>query len=322
MPVTIDTIRAAQERIAPYIVRTPCIRLNNLDGYLGCRVYVKAECMQVTGAFKLRGAINKLLSLSPEQLSHGVVAASSGNHGRAVAYGAKLLGTPAVIVMPRTAPAIKIENIRALGAEIVLCDASERFQIAERICEERHAAMVPPFNDESVMAGQGTAGIELVEQCPPLDLVITPVSGGGLLGGVSTAVKALSPRTKVMGAEPEALPRYSASLAAGKPVTVERHVSVADALVSDTPGSVCFPQVRDYADGVVPVNDKYLLQGMKLLLLEGKMLAEPSSCIGIGAVLQGRIPVTPEMNVCFVLSGGSVGLSQLDMLGQPDGNPQ
>ncbi len=314
MSVTIETIREAQERISPYILRTPCLRLNRLDPSLGCQVYVKAECMQITGAFKLRGALNKLLSLPPERLSNGVVAASSGNHGRAVAYGAKLLGTTALIVMPRTAPAVKIEGIRSLGAEVVLCDVAERFRVAERICRERNAAMIPPFNDEEVMAGQGTAGLELAEQCPDLDMVVVPVSGGGLLGGVSAAVKALSPHTKVYGAEPAALPRYSRSLAAGRPITVERRATVADALASDTPGELCFPQVRDHADGVVPVDDPYLLQGMKLMLLEGKVLAEPSSCIGVGAVLQGRIPVSPESKVCFLLSGGNVGLEQLEIL--------
>ncbi|MBR4702810.1 MAG: threonine/serine dehydratase [Oscillospiraceae bacterium] len=314
MPVTIETIREAQERISPYSLRTPCLRLNSLDEFLGCQVYVKAECMQITGAFKLRGALNKLLSLPREQLQGGVVAASSGNHGRAVAYGAKLLGASAAIVMPRTAPGIKIDGIRSLGAEVVLCDVSQRFRVAEELCRERNAAMVPPFNDPAVMAGQGTAGIELVEQCPPLDMVVVPVSGGSLLGGVSAAVKALSPETRVFGAEPEALPRYSASLSAGGPVTVERHATVADALASDTPGSLCFPLVQKHADGVVPVDDAFTLRGMKLLLLEGKLLAEPSSCIGIGAVLQGRLPVSPGMKVCFLISGGNVGLDQLDLL--------
>ena len=314
MTVTLETIREARERIAPYIVKTPLLRLKNLDPFLGCTVYAKAECMQVTGSFKLRGALSKLLSLPREQLARGVVAASSGNHGRAVAYGAKFLGTTAVIVMPRTAPAIKVENIRALGAEVVLCDAAERFKVAAEICAERGAVSVPPFNDEAVLAGQGTAGLEIAEQAPELDMVIAPVSGGGLLGGVSTAVKLFAPHMKVYGAEPAALPRYSASLAAGHPVTVERNASVADALVADTPGDVCFPYVQRYTDGVAAVDDTHLLRGMKLLLTEGKVLAEPASCIGLGAVLQGLIPAAQETKVCFLLSGGSVGLDQLDML--------
>ena len=314
MTVTIDDIREAQERISGYVVRTPLLRLHALDPHVGCQVYAKAENMQVAGSFKARGAFNRLLSLTQDELACGIVAASSGNHGRAIAYGAGLLGAKATIVMPRTAPAIKVKNIRALGAEIVLCDVSERFEVALRICEERGATLVPPFNDEAVMAGQGTAGIEIVEQCPDLDMVVVPLSGGGLLGGVSTAIKALAPQVKVFGAEPTALPRYSASLAAGHPVTVERHVSVADALASDTPGSLCFSQVQAHVDGVVAVEDAFLLKGMGLLLTEGKLLAEPASCIGLGAVLEGKIAVVPSDKVCFLLSGGSVSLEQLDML--------
>lgn len=293
---------------------SPVIRAKALDAYLGCEVYLKAECMQATGAFKLRGAMNKLLSLSAEELSHGIVAASSGNHGRAVAYSAKMLGTKATIVMPKTAPDIKVNAIRELDAEVVLCETAERFRIADQICKERQAAMVPPYNDEAIMAGQGTIGLELLEQCPEVNAVVIPVSGGGLIGGVSTAIKAAAPHIKVYGAEPDAVPRYSVSLAAGQPTTVEQHTSVADALVSNTPGSICFPQVKANVDRVAAVSDTYLLRAMKLLLTEAKILAEPSSCIGLGAVLQGLLPVTKEMKLCFVLSGGNVGLEQLDLL--------
>lgn len=314
MPITVDHIRDAHARIAPYITRTPVIRAKTLDAYFGCQVYLKAECMQATGAFKLRGAMNKLLSLSDEALSHGIVAASSGNHGRAIAYGAKMLGAKATIVMPKTAPEIKVNAIRALGAEVVLCETAERFQVAEAICAQQQATMAPPYNDEAIMAGQGTIGLELVEQCPEMEVLVVPVSGGGLLGGTSTAVRALMPQVKIYGAEPDAVPRYSVSLEKGCPTTVEQHKSVADALVSNTPGSLCFPQVQANADQVVAVSDEYLLKAMKLLLTEGKILAEPSSCIGMGAVLQGLIPVSSETKVCFVLSGGNVGLEQLDQL--------
>ena len=158
MSMTLETIRAAHARIAPYIVRTPLLRLPALDDALGCEVYVKAECMQRTGAFKLRGAMNKILTLTDAERARGFVAASSGNHGRAVAYAAQRFGTHACIVMPETAPAVKQAAIRALGAELVLCEASERFDVAARLCAERGATMVPPFNDEAVMAGQGTVG--------------------------------------------------------------------------------------------------------------------------------------------------------------------
>lgn len=314
MPLTMESIRAARERIAPYTVQTPLVRLQNLDARLGCQVYAKLECMQITGAFKLRGAMNKILSLTPEQQAAGFVAASSGNHGKAVAYAAKLLGTSAVIVMPDNAPQMKVDAIRALGAEVVQCDASQRFQVADDLCARRGASMVPPFNDTSIMAGQGTAGLEIAEQCPGLDAVVVPVSGGGLISGVSTAVKALSPGTKVYGAEPAALPRYTVSLAAGKPTRVEQKKTLADALVAPIPGELCFPCVAANVDRFADVEDTDMFRAMKLLLTEGKILAEPSSAIGMGAVLAGQLPVRKEDKVCFLISGGSVALDQLDRL--------
>ena len=314
MSLTLEKIFEAKNRIAPYATRTPLIRLEKLDEYLGCQVYLKAECMQITGAFKLRGAVNKIRMLTPEQLSCGIVAASSGNHGRAVAYTAKKLGAKATIVMPYTAPAIKVNAIKELGAEVVQCETSERFDVAERICREKNATMVPPYNDEEIMAGQGTAGIEILEQCPEIDTIIVPVSGGGLIGGVSTAVKGMDNRVKVYGAEPAALPRYSASLAAGKPVKVEQKKSVADALVSQMPGDQCYPYVAANVDGFFDVEDEYLLKAWKLLLTEGKIFCEPSSAVTVGAVLQGLAKVKKDEKVCFLISGGSAGLDQLKVL--------
>lgn len=314
MTFSIENIKEARERIAPYIAKTPLLRLYSMDAFLGCEVYVKAECMQITGAFKLRGAMNKTLSLTKDELARGVVTASSGNHGKGVAYAANKLGTKATVVIPRTAPTVKIEAIRALGAEVILCDAAERFDVAREVCEKTGGVMIPPFNDEQVMAGQGTIGLELAEQCPELDRVIVPVAGGGLISGVATAVKACMPKTQVWGAEPAERARYTASLAAGKPVSVEMKYTIADALAATIPGDKCFPVVAANTDGFAAVDDEFLLKGMKLLLTEGKVLAEPSSCIGIGAVLQGCIKVTPGEKVCFVLSGGSVSLEQLDVL--------
>lgn len=314
MSFTLETIQQARARIAPYILQTPLLRLPALDPYLGCQVYVKAECMQITGAFKLRGAMNKMLSLPWEQLERGVAAASSGNHGRALSYAAKMLGVRATIIMPDTAPPVKLDAIRELGAEIVQCAPQDRYATADRVCAEQGSVLVPPFNDEDIMAGQGTAGLEIVERCPEVDTVIVPLSGGGLLGGVSTAVKALSPNTKVYGAEPAPLPRYSVSLAQGEPVTVPQQPTIADALIGNRPGSLCFPVIQAHVDGVAAVDDPVTLKAMELLLTQGKLLAEPSSCIGMAAVLQGLIPVSPEDKVCFLLSGGNVGLEQLRIL--------
>ena len=314
MPLTIREIEVARNRIAPYIIQTPLLRMKNLDQYLGCEVYSKAECMQITGSFKLRGAMNKILSLSEEELRRGIVAASSGNHGKAIAYACKKLGVKATIVLPNSVAKVKEDAIRKWGAEIVKCDVSERFEVAEKLCQERNSTLVPPFNDETVMAGQGTAGLEMLDQCPELDMVIVPTSGGGLIGGVSTAIKAVSPGTVVFGAEPAVLPRYSASLRAGKPIMVEKRKTVADALVTQIPGSICFPYVAAHTDGFADVDEEYIINGMLLLLTEGKLLCEPSSGISIGAILQGLIPVKPTDKICFFISGGSVSLEQLYQL--------
>ena len=310
----LQTIKAARERIAPYTVQTPLIRMANLDAFLGCQVYVKVECMQITGAFKLRGAMNKALSLSSEELERGLVCASSGNHGKGIAYAAKALGTNATIVMPYTSPKVKVEAIKALGAEVVQCETSERFDVAERVCAEKGATMVPPYNDEAVMTGQGTAGLEIMEQLPDVNAVVVPVSGGGLIGGVSTAIKSVSGEVKVYGAEPAVLPRYSLSLEAGVPQKVEQKATIADALVSQAPGDKCFPYVKQNVDAVCTVSEEYILKAMKMLLCEGKILAEPSSCIGMAAVLEGKLSFTPDDKVCFLVSGGSVGLEQLSVL--------
>ena len=314
--ITIKDVHEAQERIRPYIIKTPLIRLENLDEYLGCKVYVKAENMQRTGAFKLRGALNKTLSLPKETLATGVVCASSGNHGKAIAYTAKMLGIPATVVVPNTTPAVKVDAIRELGAEIVQCETAKRFDIAAAIAAEKNAAMVPPYNDEYVMAGQGTCGLEIAEQAPDLSAVVTPVSGGGLISGVSTAVKALMPGVKVYGAEPAVLPKYTKSLAAGERTAVDPVPTIADALVSNMPGEKCFPVVQKNVDQIFDVSEEDILRGMKLLLTVGKILAEPSSCIGIAAALAGQLPLRGEDKVCFVISGGSVGISQLAQLEQ------
>ena len=218
------------------------------------------------------------------------------------------------MVIPTTAAPIKVEAIKALGAEVVQCDVTERFRVAEEVCAEKGAVLVPPYNDELVMAGQGTAGLEIAEQQPDLDAVIVPVSGGGLIGGVSEAIKNAAPGMKVYGAEPAVLPRYSASLAAGERVQVPAVKTVADALVSNMPGEKCFPVVRKNVDRVFDVAEEYVLKGMKLLLTEGKIFAEPSSAIGMAAVLAGLVKVRPDEKVCFFVSGGNLSISQLDRL--------
>lgn len=313
MPFGINDIHSASKRIGGHINNTPLIRAQGLDEMLGCEVYLKAECMQKTGSFKLRGALNMILSLSEESMKNGIVTASSGNHGKGCAYAAKALNIPAVVVVPSNSAPVKIQAIRDMGAEVVLCEASERFRIAEDICKERNAVFIPPYNDELIMAGQGTAGLEITEQLPDADFVIVPTSGGGLLSGVATAVKETS-SAKVIGAEPAVIPRYTESIKAGKIVEVPQRTTVADALISNHPGSKCFPVVQKYVDGIAKADEEYILKAQKLLLTEGKVLAEASSCTGIAAVMQGNIKFNKTDKVCFLLSGGNCSLEQLAAL--------
>lgn len=309
--VDLERILEAKARIAPYIYKTPVLRMESMDDKLGCEVYVKAECLQRTNSFKIRGALNKMLYMGAEKLAGGVVAASSGNHGKGVAFAAKLLGVKAIIVVPETAPRIKVEGIQAYGAEVVICKLAERHAIAKKLSDERGLILVPPYDDYDIMAGQGTVGLEIMEQLPDVDCVVVPVGGGGLIGGVSTAVKSLSPSTKVIGAEPEKMPRYSRSLAAGTPVTIDECKCIADALLTLRPGDRNFPIVRSIVDAIVTSSDESMITGMRLLLMEGRILSEPSSAAGIGAALQKDLPVSPSDKVCFVISGGSVGLEQV-----------
>lgn len=312
--VCIDDIREAYERIAPYVRVTPLVRLEVLDGYLGCRVYAKLENLQVTGSFKFRGAMNAALQLSDERIACGFVAASSGNHGKALSHVAKMLGTTATIVIPDTAPQVKVDAIAALGATVVRSTVEERFEVASSIAVETGASLIPPYDDSRIMAGQGTVGLEIAQQLPDADVVITPVSGGGLLGGLSAAIKGSLPNARVFGAEPAARPRWTESLAAGAPVTVSPNPTLADALVTLSPGKTTFPVVKANADGVVAVGEDALLDASKLLLAEGKILAEFSSAIGIASVRERLIEVSPEDRVCFVISGGSIGFDQIALL--------
>ena len=312
--MTITDIEQAAKRIEPYARTTPLIRLAALDAYVGCKAYAKLENLQVTGSFKFRGAANAALQLREEQLFCGLVAASSGNHGKALSYVAKMLGTKATIVIPDTAAQVKVDAIAALGAQVVRCSVEERFEVAASLAAETGGTLIPPYDDERVMAGQGTVGLEIIAQLPEADVVIAPTSGGGLLGGVATAIKSRMPQARVYGAEPAARPRWSASLRAGQRVTVKSNPTLADALVTLTPGEVCFPVVNAYVDDVVAVDEDALLAAAKVLLMDANILAEYSSCIGIAAVHEGLIKVAPEDKVCFIISGGSIGFEQIAAL--------
>ena len=307
--LTLEEIKKAQARLEPYVYKTPLIRLKNLDQYLHCRVYVKAECMQLTNSFKIRGALNKALQLTPEQLKNGIVTASSGNHGKGVAYAGKMLGVPVTVVIPEHAPKIKLEAVKELGAKVITCEKSQRFVIATKIAEEQQACYIPPFDDYDVMAGQGTAALEILEQLPETTALVSPLGGGGLISGLAVGAKGINHCIKVYGCEPQEFNRYTVSLAAGKPTLIPAGHSIADGIMTMKPGEKNFPIVKQMVDRVCQVKEEFIYKGMKLLLAYGKVLAEPTSSIGMGAVLQGLLEFKQEDNVVFFLSGGNVDLS-------------
>lgn len=309
--LTLEMIHRAKDRIAPYIYETPLLRLPALDEWLGCKVYVKCENMQKTNAFKLRGAMNRLLTLPEADLKKGVVTASSGNHGKATAYAAHLLGVPACVVLPDTAPKVKVEGIRGYGAEVVFSTLAKRYDVAAEQAEKKGYTLISPFDDYELMAGQGTAGLEIMAQLPDVDTVITPIGGGGLIGGVSTAIKETDPNIRVIGVEPTNTCRYTKSFAAGHRVHLpdDSH-SVADGTQTLFPGERNYPIVQKNVDRIVTVDEDYILKGTKLLLTQGKILAEITSAQVIGAALQGRIDFRPEEKVVFLISGGNIGMDQ------------
>lgn len=307
--LTLEQIHTAKRRISSYVYETPMIRLNGLDELLGCHVYIKAENMQKTNSFKLRGALNKMLSMPLEQLQQGVVAASSGNHGKGVAYAAKLLNIKATIVLPDSAPTVKVEGICALGAEVVQCKLAERHVITEKLSCDHGYCIIHPYDDYDIMAGQGTVGLEIFAQLPDVNTIVVPMGGGGLISGIATAVKSMAPHIKIIGVEPAVVSRYAKSLEAGERLLLEEQKSLADALLTLQPGERNFPIVQQLVDEVVSVEEALIHRGMKTLLSPGKIIAEPSSSIGIGAALQGALPIHKHEKVCFLISGGNVELT-------------
>src|SRR3954454_24876325 len=255
--VTLADVQAARERIRSHVHRTPVLTSRTVDARVGARVFFKAETFQRVGAFKARGAFSRLTLLSPEERSHGVVAFSSGKHAQAVALAARGLGLRATIVMPQDAPALKMAATRGYGAEVVLYDrigGESREVIAQRIQEEQGAVLVPPFDDDAVIAGQGTLGLELIEDVPDLELIVTPCGGGGLLSGTAGAARGIRPEIRLWGVEPEAGDDMRRSLEHGEPVTIPLPNTIADALQTTRPAERTFNIVRALAEGVLTVS--------------------------------------------------------------------
>ena len=312
MSIALPDIQAAAARLEGQAVRTPLIESPALNERLGGRVLIKPETLQRAGAFKFRGAYNRLSQLTDAERRRGVVAFSSGNHAQGVALAAQLLGCPALIVMPSDSPAVKVEGTRGFGAEIRFYDrfTEDRVAIADQIAAERGCVVVPSYDDPHIIAGQGTAGLEIVEQARALgltlDKVLSPVGGGGLIGGVSTAVKALSPSTQVWGAEPAGFDETRRSLESGERETIDPDArSFCDALLTPIPGELTWAINSRTLSGIVAVTDAEVAEAMRYAFSVLKLVVEPGGCVALAAALAGRIDLKGQ-TAAIVCSGGNV----------------
>jgi threonine dehydratase len=304
-------VQAAAARIAPHAHRTPVMRCSAIDEIVGASLHFKCENFQKVGAFKFRGACNTLLSLSDKQIENGIATHSSGNHGAAVALAAQLRGTSSVVVMPSNTSAVKQAAVAHYGARIVHCEPNEesRTRTLDTIIEGESRTLVHPFNDVRVIAGQGTAALEFVEQVPDLDIVMAPVGGGGLLSGTATAVAALSPRTRIIGAEPAAADDTYRSFRAGHIIPVGVPNTIADGLRT-TVGELTFPIITRHVADIVRVSEEAIVEAMRLTWQRTKLIIEASAAVPLAALLEGAVDVR-NARVGIIISGGNVDLDAL-----------
>jgi threonine dehydratase len=314
--LSLDDVRAAAERLAGVAHRTPVLTSRTLDERTGATAFLKAECLQRGGAFKFRGAYNMISSLDPGQRARGVVAYSSGNHAQAVSLAARLLGTSATIVMPADTPAAKLDATRGYGAEVVTYDryAEDREALGAALAEERGLVLVPPYEHPLVMAGQGTAALELLEDVADLDVLLAPVGGGGLIAGCATAAKAIRPGIRVIGVEPEAGDDTRRSLEAGERIRIPVPRTIADGQQADIPGELTFAVNRQVVDTIVTVSDAEIIDAMAFLFDRMKLVTEPSGASAAAALLAGHVPDAAGARVGVVVSGGNVGTARFGEL--------
>ncbi|CAN5305285.1 threonine/serine dehydratase [soil metagenome] len=312
LAIAFSDIESAAARLAGHAVRTPLIESPALNERLGGRMLIKPETLQRAGAFKFRGAYNRLSRLTNDERPRGVVAFSSGNHAQGVALAARIVGCPALIVMPSDSPRVKVEGTRGFGAEIRFYDrfTEDRFAIAREIAADRGGVVVPPYDDPHIIAGQGTVGLEIVEQARALgltlDRLLCPAGGGGLIAGLGVAVKALSPDTQVWGAEPAGFDDTRRSLASGQRETVDPDArSFCDALLTPTPGDLTWPLNQRNLSGVVAVSDAEVAEAMRYAFSTLKLVVEPGGCVALAAALTGKVDLKGQ-TAAIVCSGGNV----------------
>ena len=310
--VTIDDVRAAADRIAGRVVRTPLLPFAAAEP--GRPLWLKPESLQPVGAFKLRGAFNAILQRLDEARSHGVVTHSSGNHARAVAWVARELGLRATIVMPDAAPPVKVDAVRRLGAEVVIVAPKDRDTRAFELAAEHGYVMIPPYDDAAIVAGQGTIGLEIAADLAVLDAVLVPVSGGGLIGGISAAVKALSPGTRVIGVEPELAADAAESFRAGQRVSwapEQTYRTIADGLRTTSVGEIPWRQIQEYVDDIITVSEEEIRDGVRRLAADARLVAEPSGAVPFAAYLHHAGEIGADGNTVAVVSGGNLAMDTL-----------
>jgi threonine dehydratase len=304
--VSLAELRAAAQGLRGVAVYTPLLSIPVLDAHSGVRVLLKGEHLQPVGAFKVRGAYTAASRIPTDLRSRGLITYSSGNHGQAVAFAAQRLGTRAVVVMPERAPAIKVEGVRRLGGEAIIAgnSSAERYHKARELAERQGLVMVPPFESLDVIAGQGTCGLEIIEQCPEVETIVVPVGGGGLIAGIAAAVAALKPGIQVIGVEPVGAPKLARALEAGHPVQLEHTESMADGLLPLSIGTIPFSVLSGVVRDSVLVDEPDIVAALRFLHQEGGLRVEPSGAVTAAAILSGRIRSSGV--TVAVISGGNV----------------
>jgi threonine dehydratase len=310
--VSLDDIRRAREVIAGRVHRTPLASSTLLGRQTATRLFLKAENLQKTGSFKPRGVLNKLRHLTPDEKRRGLVTISAGNHAQALAYAAGVEGLRSTVVMPEGASETKIAASRAYGAEVVVHGTvHEAFEKMHELRESRGLTLVHPYDDPLVIAGQGTVGLEIVEDLADVDLVIVPVGGGGLISGVAAAIKRIRPQARVVGVEPHGAPTVTEALRAGRPMRLAAVATIADGLTAPVAGEHTLAHIRALVDDVVLVSEGELAEGVRAVLRYAKLLAEPAGAAGVAALLAGRVKAPANARVAVVLSGGNIDLGRL-----------
>jgi len=311
-----DDVLAAAERIRGGIVATPCTRTMAFSDIVAGTLHLKFENLQRTGSFKDRGSLNRLLQLTPEERGRGVVTASAGNHGQGLAYHGGRLGIPVTVVMPVHAPLTKVSNTRGYGAHVVQSGTilDEAAETAERIAEEDGLVVVPAFDHPDIIAGQGTIGLEILEQVPDVDTVLVPVGGGGLIAGIAIAMKEVRPDVRLIGIEADAAASAKASREAGEIVRITCTDTLADGIATKRVGDLTFPVIERHVDDLVSVSEDAIAAAILLLLEREKTVAEGAGAVSIAALLSGRLRLEPEATVVAVLSGGNIDINMISRI--------